>query len=1039
MLFTSCNTPGSSGTTPVSDEISCKEGICAELVISEPIVIGQPSEVTITISSSVNQPGISAKLVTTPPTATLGENTLWELDAKVGESKVLKSTVTFPAEGWWSLSVRVFSPQGGPIVINQKNILIDSSGVHINPEITPNPNDIPFQVVTPPPPIPKPSPTALPQVEDFTPQEWVNKCGWEVDQPEKMTEWTEISGGLMIPNSATINSQVDGKLLIGFKDVTDESAKRKTRIGLCPLGEGWSTDGAYEWEVELQSGIPIEIPVSLVFNKLNHVPLFIVAFDLQNQRITGIGWLVFVKPAPTGSAEPAEPVAQAEEDNPSSGSGLRDSPQWHSIGSEYFSSTSWPNSNQWTVNDNTVETPIDFDRKWGVDAYFYAAWPAAGGTNGLPHGSLYPNKYSSEMIFGPFNFAAGVEAKIDFYLRLDLETNFDWLRLYVSHNGYSWYQRGSWTGHDENWQFVSVDLTDFAGSSTNYLRWAFESDYNINYTGVWVDDINVQILPGSVTLLGSITHTDRDGTGGLPASYLNVQVWERDVDNSWEFLEEKEADGEGFYRFEPRENWDDDSNDPDRRLDLYWLYETVYHKNQPDEQSVTYANNHDYLYQWPVEGNYTRFNVENGEFGEDKMLPPSPDARSKAIWLFEDLMRTYRTAPLDPGPGRIRWKWAELCVDINLGGVVIPVCNSSFFLPIFGPDGVFIPDADGNVESQDIVVHEIAHNYMSNSNWFWYPLPAGWDSFQQCVLDEHHFFDIKTPECAYTEGWANFVAVAVNQGLDQQDDCIDWDYFHCGYNSQDIEEPGRGDGQNTGDSVEGRISTSLWDLYDSFQEGYDHSSIGLESVWDNQRATGAFDFFSFWSTWVAQSYTSEIYNRHTAVQTLYQNTVEYNHSPLSVPVDTFVLLQGTVMDNAVDLWTAFTDVESETWELSYTIVNTNPECGASIDSNDYLDIDLRSYPQFDGTCYITIRASDGIQYADNLLIEEVLDTVGIVYFPIIISDGDSEGGRFVAYPPPEDPSEPMELDAYPPPLNNKNLSGSGSSSDPMPAYPVPER
>jgi len=99
------------------------------------------------------------------------------------------------------------------------------------------------------------------------------------------------------------------------------------------------------------------------------------------------------------------------------------------------------------------------------------------------------------------------------------------------------------------------------------------------------------------------------------------------------------------------------------------VYETVYNKFETNEQKVTKLDNT--LYQWPIEGNYTRQNVANGTFYISKDLPPHPDDRYKAIWLFKDLMRTYWAVPGDPGTARVRWQEGTDCAYVDNLGVFI--------------------------------------------------------------------------------------------------------------------------------------------------------------------------------------------------------------------------------------------------------------------------------------------------------------------------------------------------------------------------------
>ncbi len=535
-------------------------------------------------------------------------------------------------------------------------------------------------------------------------------------------------------------------------------------------------------------------------------------------------------------------------------------------------------------------------------------------------------------------------------------------------------------------------------------------------------------MPGTVTVSGTVAYTDRNGAAGRPAGYINVQVWDQEADGSWHWLEEKSADNNGHFQFDPRENWDDDPGDPDHRLDLYLQFETIYNRNQANEQKVTKVDDSTYI--WPIDplgGSYTRWNVNNGNFSVSKALPSRPDERAKAIWLFEDLMRAYWTVPGDPQSGHIHWEAGRTCIDVKFGVTITTVCDSAFFLPLLEPYGIFIPDLPETANSQDTVVHEIAHQYMSNTNGFWYPFDGGYDDYQACVLNEHHYFDNTTDICAYTEGWADFVAVAVNQSLDVNDVCFDWVSNHCAGNSQNIETPARGDGNNEGDTVEGRVAGSLWDLYDPVNEDYDHSSVGWSSIWGGQRATGPFTFRGFWDTWANMSQTNGVYNKHNAVQSIYQNSIDYDNSPVfSPPLPDITVLAGIPRENAINLCNFVTDAESKCQELRFEIAMG---CGPTI-HNQHIDVPAMNV----GGCDILVGADDGLKMTFDLFHLTIAPVRGRVFLPIIIN---STGGQTLMSSPqlPED-GQSSPNPAYPAPMNKSNITRVTPSPNSQ-AYPSP--
>ncbi|MDH7601633.1 MAG: hypothetical protein QHI38_05735, partial [Armatimonadota bacterium] len=82
-----------------------------------------------------------------------------------------------------------------------------------------------------------------------------------------------------------------------------------------------------------------------------------------------------------------------------------------------------------------------------------------------------------------------------------------------------------------------------------------------------------------------------------------------------------------------------------------------------------------------------------------------------------------------------------------------------------------------------------------------------------------------------------------------------------------------------------------------------------------------------------------------------------NDPPVLYQIPNLLVATNTGRNNAIDLWVYAYDVETSDNNLVYTITgNTNPNCGVSIDVNDFVDI----YPSADWTGYsdVTIRATD---------------------------------------------------------------------------------
>jgi len=125
----------------------------------------------------------------------------------------------------------------------------------------------------------------------------------------------------------------------------------------------------------------------------------------------------------------------------------------------------------------------------------YAAWPAAGGADGVLPSQGYPNNVNSWMIQGPLNFTNKTDVYVSFNLWYETEPSFDWLYLCVSIDDISYDCNNYWSGSSGGWTSQYFWLTSYAGYPTVYIAWAFVSDSSIGgdfgYAGPYVDDIYI--------------------------------------------------------------------------------------------------------------------------------------------------------------------------------------------------------------------------------------------------------------------------------------------------------------------------------------------------------------------------------------------------------------------------------------------------------------------------------------------------------------------------------------------------------------------
>jgi hypothetical protein len=308
------------------------------------------------------------------------------------------------------------------------------------------------------------------------------------------------------------------------------------------------------------------------------------------------------------------------------------------------------------------------------------------------------------------------------------------------------------------------------------------------------------------------------------------------------------------------------------------------------------------------------------------------------MWIFQDLRRAWQytynqSAPyyIDPGAVSVVWENDLQCYPTPFN------CNSFFYT---FPEGYIFIKHDHR-DSADIVIHEVGHNYMYNK--------TGWVD-GNCP-SPHSIRDSSNINCAWSEGWAEFFPVVANLSINSTDVCYDFDLGHCVLGSVNLETIGNAD---TGDAVEGRVASALFDLYDNANEGYDSASFGFAPIAKIVlQGSAEYNFLDFWNSWKASGF-----NRHHAVRAIYQNTINYNTPPILYLPD-WNVPHDSSWSNAFNLLNYVSDVESAPSDLTWQIASvSDTRCGVSIDAQK--NIDIAPQANWQGFCDISIRANDSI-------------------------------------------------------------------------------
>ncbi len=220
------------------------------------------------------------------------------------------------------------------------------------------------------------------------------------------------------------------------------------------------------------------------------------------------------------------------------------------------------------------------------------------------------------------------------------------------------------------------------------------------------------------------------------------------------------------------------------------------------------------------------------------------DARyERAYWVTADLIRTYKyiwfSTQSSAGPCTAQWK-----IDSSDG----PYYKRGKNIHLAGQDPL----------SNMVIVHEYGHNIMFTH--YGAQMPKSY------CPSPHYINRASHPNCAWTEGWANFLAIAVNK-----DPIYRWPSGA----SIDLETPTWNTPRwHEGETVEGRVSGALWDILDDQNEGEDQYSDGtIQHIWDSFSQPKSNDFKQFWESW--QSHGLEV---PRPLSSIFQNTIDYRNS-----------------------------------------------------------------------------------------------------------------------------------------------------------------
>ncbi len=107
-----------------------------------------------------------------------------------------------------------------------------------------------------------------------------------------------------------------------------------------------------------------------------------------------------------------------------------------------------------------------------------------------PSGNYSNNSVRTLRITNPISLQDITEPTLSFKAAYDLESGYDFVLVQASATTSNWTELGRITGSQAAWQDFSYSLEQFAGQNI-YIRFALDSDWNVNGDGIYLDNITV--------------------------------------------------------------------------------------------------------------------------------------------------------------------------------------------------------------------------------------------------------------------------------------------------------------------------------------------------------------------------------------------------------------------------------------------------------------------------------------------------------------------------------------------------------------------
>jgi|GEM_PF-6850062 len=142
----------------------------------------------------------------------------------------------------------------------------------------------------------------------------------------------------------------------------------------------------------------------------------------------------------------------------------------------------------WTVTGNPTWDDDDYNPRSGG----WACWCANGGSAWLdPQNSNYPNNMNATMTYGPFDLSDAYRVTMTYWMWLDAECSYDFMRIRASSDGLNW-TGDTYTCGTATWLSYSLNLDAFLGQPQVWISFNFTSDASNTEKGAFIDDVRLE-------------------------------------------------------------------------------------------------------------------------------------------------------------------------------------------------------------------------------------------------------------------------------------------------------------------------------------------------------------------------------------------------------------------------------------------------------------------------------------------------------------------------------------------------------------------